>query len=107
LEQILLRATRFEEQGTEGRGQCERIECGDRGRDRNGQRELAKKCAGNSGDERGRNKYRAKYQRDRNQGSTNFGHRLARCVARTQTIFNVMLDCLDNHYGVVNHDPDR
>ena len=55
-------------------------------------------------DEGGRNKYRAKYQRDRNQGSTNFGHRLARCVARTQTIFNMMFDCLDNHYGVVDHD---
>ena len=32
---------------------------------------------------------------------------LARRVARAQTIFNMMLDCLDNHYGVVNHDPDR
>src|SRR5438552_9347771 len=66
LKKILLRTTRFEEQGSEGRGQCERIECGDRGRDRNGQRELAKKCAGNSGDERGRDKNRAKHESDRN-----------------------------------------
>src|SRR4029077_999659 len=107
LEQILLRTARLEEQGGEGRGQCERIERRDRGRNRNSERELAKECASNARNKRGRDENRAKHESDRDQGSTNFGHGPARCVARAQTIFNMMLDCLDNYNGVVNHDTNR
>src|SRR5881409_684408 len=67
LERILLRAARLEEQAGKGRGKSQRVECGDRGRDRNGERELTEECASDSGDERGRDKNRAKHESDRDQ----------------------------------------
>jgi len=67
---------------------------------------MTKECASNARNKCGRDKNRAKHESNRNQCASDFRHRLARCVARAQTIFNVMLDRFNNHYRVVNDDTD-
>ena len=104
---ILLRAARAGEEARRARGKGERVERGDGGRDGDGERELPEKLAGNSGHERGRDKDRAKHERDGDQRAADFGHRFARRVARTEPVFDVVLDGFHHHDGVIDHDADR
>ena len=62
---------------------------------------------GDAAHERGRDKDRAKHERDRDQRAADFGHGFARGIARAQAVFDVMLDRFDDHDGVIDHDADR
>ena len=89
------------------RRQRQRAEAGDRGRDRNGHRELLEELPGDAAEERRRHEHRAQHERNRDQRAADFLHGLQRRVAPAQAAREMPLDIFDHDNGVVDHDADR
>ena len=98
---------RLEQERAERGRKRERVERGDRGRDGDGERELPEELPGDAGHERGRDEDRAEHERDGDDRAADFIHRLARRVARTEPVGDVVLDVFHHHDGVIDHDADR
>ena len=108
LEPVLFRAVRLAAGCAPSAGESvSELKRGDRGRDRDGQRELPIKLTGDAAHERRRHKHRAQHQRDGDDCAADFVHRLPRRVARAQAHRDVMLDVFHHHDGVIDHDADR
>jgi len=97
----------LEQRHAKSRAECERDEarydC--RRCDRHGK--LAKEQSGDSREESGRNENGAQRERDRNQCSTDFVHRLVSGIRRRHAGAHVALDVFDNNDCVVDDDADR
>ena len=89
------------------RRQRQRAEAGDRGRHRDGDRELLEELPGDAAEERGRHEHRAQHQRDRDQRAADLLHGLERRIAPAHAVAQMPLDVFDHHDGVVDHDADR
>ncbi len=103
---VVLLMLRLQQHRSQRRAQRQRVERRDDRRDRDGQRELAIELAGEPADERDRHEYRAQHQRDRDDRAADFVHRHFRGFERTQPLFDVTFDVLDDDDGVVHHDAD-
>ena len=57
-------------------------------------------------DERARDEHRRQHQADRDDRPGDLLHRLDRRLARRQAVLDVVLDRLDDHDRVVDHDAD-
>ena len=90
--------SRAQRQRDEARYDCRRC-------DRHGK--LAKEQSGDSREESRRNENGAQRERDRNQCSTDFVHRLVSGIRRRHAGAHIALDVFDNNDRVVDDDADR
>src|SRR5258707_6291117 len=97
----------FEEHRAQSWAQGQRDKARDDGRcgDRDGK--LPKEESGYSREESGRHENGAQRERDRNQCSTDFVHRLVSGIRRRHAGAHVALDVFDNNDRVVDDDADR
>ena len=107
-ETLLFVVARLQQQrGERGRKrQCH--DAGDDDRYGNRDGELLVQLAGDAGNERDRNEYRAQDQHDRNERAAHFIHRLfRRFLGRQAELGHVVLDAFDHDDRVVDDDADR
>ena len=96
-----------QQQRRQRRAERQRIERRNDRRDRNRERKLPEELPRDAADERARHEHGAEHQADGDHRAGDLLHRLDRGFARRQAVFDVMLDRLDHHDRVVDHDADR
>src|SRR5215467_5684924 len=110
-EQKSQRSTRLlfwpQQQRREGRTKGQSIEGRDDDRYRDGKRELLIEPAGNAWDKSSRNKYGSQNQSDGDDRTRDFLHRFQRGLLRRESVFDVMLDRLDDNDRVIHDQADR
>ncbi len=103
-EPVLLSVLAAQQDGGQRGRKRERVEGGNRNRECDGQRELAKQNAGGAGEKCHRHKHRDQHQRGGDDGSGYFRHGdRGRFVSVALTLLNVAFDVFDDDDGVVHH----
>ncbi|MNF25982.1 hypothetical protein D3C84_66080 [compost metagenome] len=106
-ETVLRRVMALEQYRGQRRRQGQGVEGRDHRGNRDGQGELFVELAGQAGNERRRNEYRTQHQRRGDDRAGYLAHGFFGRFNRGQSEFDVPLDVLHHHDGVVHHDTDR
>jgi len=98
---------RLEQQGRQGRAQGQRVEGRDHRRDGDREGKLAEELAGDARNERRRHEHSAEHQGHGDHRAGDLLHRFARRLLGRQPVRKVVLNILDDHDRVIDHDADR
>ena len=99
--------SRLQQQSGKRGAERQRVERRDDRRSGDRQRELSEELADDPRHERAGDEHGREHQADRDHRPGHFLHRPDGRVPRLHPLFNVMLDGLDDHDRVIDHDPDR
>jgi hypothetical protein len=96
----------FEQNCRQRRAQRQRIKGGNDGGKGDGQRKLPVELTGQTADEGDGNEDRTEHERDGDDGTGHFAHRLDRGVVRGQTFLDISFHVFHHDDGVIDHDAD-
>ena len=97
----------LQEDGTQGRTQCQGVQCGETDGNGHGKTELAVECTGCTTHETYRDEYGHHHQCNRDDGAAQFVHGVDRsCSGRFVTLVKLGMDTFDNHNGIIDHNGD-
>ena len=103
-EPVLFAMLAAQQDGRERGREGQRVESGNRNRECDGQRELAKQNAGRAGKEGHRHEYRHQHQRGGDDRSRHFSHgEGCRLVGILLAFLDVAFNVFDHHDGVIHH----